>query len=115
MSALADGRSWPKGFSITTRRHWRSFSVTRPGSAEAGDRRGKETIRDGKVEEVVARGVGGLLQSGQVFAQPPVSSRIVEVALHIAHAVAEPSPRVLIQLVDLKLAAAGDEAPSSFR
>ena len=56
-------------------------------SAKAGDRRGKETIRDGEVEEAVARGIGGLLQSGQAFAQPSGSTRIVEVALHVAHAV----------------------------
>ena len=83
-------------------------------SAKAGDRLGKETIRDGEVEEAVARGVGGLLQSGQVFAQPPVGTWIVEVALHVAHAVAEPSPRGLIQLLDLELATAGDEALHCF-
>ena len=43
-------------------------------SAETSDRFGKETIRDGEVKEVVARGVGGLLQLRQVFAQPPVGS-----------------------------------------
>src|SRR4029077_2675472 len=35
-------------------------------------------------------------------------------ALHVAHAVAEPSPRGLIQLADLELAAASDEALHGF-
>ena len=44
-----------------------------------------------------------------MLTQPAIGRRIVEIALHIAHAVGEPSPRELVDLVEAKLAVTPDE------
>ena len=44
-----------------------------------------------------------------MLAESTVRPRIGDVALHIAHAVGQPSPGVMVDMVDLELAVTGDE------
>src|SRR5215468_8867446 len=76
---------------------------------EAIDHGAKEAIRDGKVEKVVACCASGAVQLRQVLTQATVRPRIGEVALQIRHAVGEPLPGGLVDMVDLKLAATTGE------
>ena len=81
-----------------------------PGATEPGNRHGEETVGDGEVEEPVARRARGLVELRQMRAETAVGGGIVEVALQIAHAVGEPTPSGLVDMIHLELAAApGDE------
>ncbi len=66
----------------------------------------EEAVRDGEVEEPVAGSGGRLVQFRQMLAQPVVRPGVVQVALQIAHAVGEPPPSGLVDMVGLELAAA---------
>ena len=79
------------------------------GGAKRGDRGREETVGDGEIEEVIAGGAGRLVQFGQMLAQARVGPGIVEVALQIAHALGQPAPDGLVDLVDVKLAVMRDE------
>ena len=101
---MAEGKSWPNGFSITTRRHRPCVSVTRSGGAKPGDCHAEKAIRDGEVEEIVTCRARCFIQLRQMLVEPAVGLWIVEVTLQIAHAVGKPLPRVLVNTVDLELA-----------
>jgi hypothetical protein len=75
------------------------------GSTEPGDRHAEEAVGDGEVEETVARSARCLVQLREMLAQPAVAPGIVQVALQIAHAVGEPSPCGLVDMVGLELTA----------
>ena len=84
-------------------------------SAEPGDRHAEKAIGDGEIEEIVARRAGCLVELRQMLAEPAIGLRIVEVALQIAHAVGEPSPRGLVDMVGLELATVRRRILSSYR
>ena len=81
------------------------------GRREPGDGRAEEAVRDGEIEQMVARGAGRLVEPGQMRAQPLVSRGIVEIALHIAHALGQPRPRILIEAAEFELAILADKFP----
>ena len=110
MSALAEARSWPNGFSMMTRRHWPFLLERQVGGAERRDRRAEEAVGNGEVEQAVAGRAGGLVQFRQMLAKLAIRFRIVEIARHVAHPLGEPLPRGLVEIVEMKLAIVGDES-----
>ena len=68
------GRSWPNGFSITTRRHCPSLFRHEVRGREPGDRRAEEAVGNGEIEKIVARRAGSLVQLRQMLAEPAVGS-----------------------------------------
>ena len=88
LSARADSRSWPNGFSITT---W-AFSV-RPGLAEAVDDGGEERGRDLEVEDRV-------LGVAERLADPLEGGGVGVVALDVGEAGGEAGEDVLVGLGD---------------
>ena len=78
-------------------------------SREPRDCHAEEAVRDGEIEKVVARRAGSLVELRQMLADPVVGSGIVEIALQIAHALGQPSPDGLIEMVDFELAVLPNE------
>ncbi len=110
MSALADGRSWPNGFSMTDAPPPIVLLRHQSGSAECRDHGAEQAIGDGEIEEMVAARALRLVEAGKMIAQAGEGLRLREVALHVSHAVGQPSPGILIDVIGLELAApAGDE------
>ena len=64
LSSWALARSWPNGFSMTTRRQAPGGSVGQAVLLELLARRREEPRRDGQVEGVVAAGAAGLVELG---------------------------------------------------
>src|SRR6516225_3690678 len=79
------------------------------GGTEPRDRHTEKAICDGEVEKIVAGCACCLVQLHQMLVKLAVGLRIVEVALHIAHAVGKPLPRALVNAVDRELALVADE------
>jgi hypothetical protein len=75
----------------------------KPCGAEAGNRRAEQTIGYRKVEEIIARGPGCLVQFGQTFAEAPIGLRILQIAREVRHPIGEPAPRILVNVIDAKL------------
>src|SRR5437867_4726206 len=71
---------------------------------EAMDYGTEEAIGDGEVEKIVASCAGGAVQLRQVLTQATVRPRVGEVALQICHAVGQPLPGGLVDMVHLELA-----------
>ena len=69
MSAFADGRSCPNGFSMTTRRHWPSFSVTMPAAPRPATDDAEKSIGDREIEQVVAGGTVRLVEPRKMLLQ----------------------------------------------
>ena len=78
--------------------------------SKRGDRRAKEAVGHGEIEQTVAGRAGGLVQFRQVLAEPATSVRIVEVARQVTHPVGEPLPCCLVEFVEMKLAIVRDES-----
>src|SRR5262249_28519327 len=51
--------------------------------SKRGDRRAKEAVGDGEIEQTVAGRAGGLVQFRQMLAEPAISVRIVVVARQV--------------------------------
>ena len=79
------------------------------GGTKVRDRRCEEAVGDGKIEQVIPAGRRGFVQPGEVVAELEVGAGVVQIALEIAHAVAEPLPCLLVDGVDVKLAALPSE------
>ena len=62
LSSRADSRSWPNGFSTTTRRHEPSALLGEPVLLELADHVAEEARRDREVEGVVAAGAAHLVE-----------------------------------------------------
>ncbi len=77
--------------------------------SKRSDRRAKEAIGDGEIEEPVACRAGRLVQSRQMLAEPAVGLRIVEITRQITHPVGKPLPRGLVEFVEMEFAVVGDE------
>ncbi len=95
-SSRADSRSWPNGFSITTRRHLSVVLPARPALAAAGHLR-ERLRRDRQVERVVAQRAALRVELLDVGLQPLERLVVVELALHEADALRELLPHVLVE------------------
>ena len=92
-SSRALARSWPNGFSMTTRRHW--SSVVRLGQAGAGQLLADDVEvrgRDGQVERVVAAGALSLVELVDGVGQPVERVVVGELARHEPEALGELPP-----------------------
>ena len=78
--------------------------------AQPGDCDPEQSIRDGKVEEVVAGCACRPVEPGQMLAELAVGLLIIEVALQIAHPIGEPTPRGLVEVILLELAIMTDRS-----
>src|SRR6516162_9549136 len=79
------------------------------GGTEPRDRHTEKAVCDGEVEKIVTSCACRLIQLRQMLLKPAEGRRIVEVALHITHAVGKPLPRALVNTVDRELALVADE------
>ena len=85
------------------------FFRHQPRRPQARDDHAEEAIRDREIEKVVACRAGRLVQPRQMLADPAEGRGIGQVTLHIAHAVGQPAPGGLVDMVGLELAILGDE------
>ena len=88
MSATAEARSWPNGFSTTTRRWRPSASRSSPAAASALDDAAEEAGRSREIEHDVGAGLGA--EFLQPIGQPLVGGRVLEVAGEIVCSLAQP-------------------------
>ena len=97
LSCRADSRSWPNGFSITTRRH---LSPVGLGQAVLGQLPADQlegVRRDREVERVVAPRSPLLVELIDRFGEPLEGVVVVELALHEADALGELLPHRFIE------------------
>ena len=112
LSSRALARSWPNGFSITTRRHGRwpsgpSAGVGQAGPLELRHHVGEELRRDRQVEGVVAAGAALGVELRHGLGEPVEGVVVGELAGHepdplgqlLPDGVAERGPRVLLDRV----------------
>ena len=98
-SSRALFRSWPNGFSITTRRHGRGPAAVPPGS-DSPERlscwitSGNGLRRDGQVERAVAAGAALRVQVGHGLRQLVERVVVGELAGHEPDALAAPAARL---------------------
>ena len=101
LSARAEARSWPNGFSMTTRRQrsgWSAVSSTSPESLQLlGDQR-EVLRRDRQVERVVAHRAALDVELVDGLAQAPERVGVVELARDEADALQQLLPRLLAEL-----------------
>ena len=69
----------------------------------------EEAVRDSEIKEVVAARPARLVESREMLAQTVVGFRVGKVALQIRHAVAQPLPGRLVDMVGLELALTGSD------
>ena len=98
LSSRADSRSWPNGFSTTTRRHESVRPVGEPVLLELADHVAEELRRDRQVERVVAAGAALLVELLDGAAQLLEGLVVVEVAGHEPEALGELLPHLLAEL-----------------
>ncbi len=98
LSSRADSRSWPNGFSTTTRRQASPLGSARPCSLSWLDDVAEELRRDREVEGVVAVGAADLVELLDGAPQVVEGDVVVEVAGHEPEALGELPPDLLAEL-----------------
>ena len=89
-SARAESRSWPKGFSITTRRHVPILLFGEPGRSQLPDHLTEKSGRGGQIVEVIPARAMLLVDLGEYRLELLVGGGILKVALPIIEAVDQP-------------------------